>query len=365
MNKTKVGIIGVGNCFAGLVQGIEYYKKSKGEKIGLMHEKIGGYTFDDIDFVSAFDVAENKVEKPLTEAIYAEPNYVRWVDRVSTCDSVMVREAPILDGIGVYVASMIKPIKQTKTPKELEKEIIQEIENTKTKILINYLPVGSQKATEFWADIALKTNCAFINCMPVFIASNETWEKKFKEKNIPVIGDDIKGVIGATITHRTLTKLCVDRGARINRTYQINVGGNTDFANMLERERLESKKISKTEAVRSLLPDGSKLPDKDIYIGPSDFIPFLGNTKLAFIRIEGRMYANIPFNMEVRLEVDDKANSGGIVLDAIRCAQLAFDKGIGGNLTYASAFFMKHPPIQMSDEKAGKKLDEWISKMSK
>ena len=365
MNKTKVGIIGVGNCFAGLVQGIEYYKKSKGEKIGLMHEKIGGYTFDDIDFVSAFDVAENKVEKSLTEAIYAEPNYVRWVDRVSTCDSVMVREAPILDGIGVYVASMIKPIKQTKTPKELEKEIIQEIENTKTKILINYLPVGSQKATEFWADIALKTNCAFINCMPVFIASNETWEKKFKEKNIPVIGDDIKGVIGATITHRTLTKLCVDRGARINRTYQINVGGNTDFANMLERERLESKKISKTEAVRSLLPDGSKLPDKDIYIGPSDFIPFLGNTKLAFIRIEGRMYANIPFNMEVRLEVDDKANSGGIVLDAIRCAQLAFDKGIGGNLTYASAFFMKHPPIQMSDEKAGKKLDEWISKMSK
>jgi len=365
MSRVKVGAIGVGNCFAGLVQGIEYYKKSKGEKIGLMHEKIGGYTFDDIDFVSAFDVAENKVEKPLAEAIYADPNYVKWVDTVSCCDSTMVREAPILDGIGVYVASMIKPIKQTKTPKELEKEIIQEIENTKTKILINYLPVGSQKATEFWADIALKTNCAFINCMPVFIASNETWEKKFKEKKIPIIGDDIKGVIGATITHRSLVKLCVDRGATIDRTYQINVGGNTDFANMLERERLESKKISKTEAVRSLLPDGSKLPDKDIYIGPSDFIPFLGNTKLAFIRIEGRMYANIPFNMEVRLEVDDKANSGGIVLDAIRCAQLAFDKGIGGNLTYASAFFMKHPPIQMSDEEAGKKLDEWISKMSK
>lgn len=360
MNKIRVGVIGVGNCFAGLVQGIEHYKRNKSEKIGLMHENIGDYTFNDIEFVSAFDVAENKVNTSLKEAIYADPNYVRWIDKVSTCDGVIVREAPILDGIGVYVASMIKPIKQTKTVKELEKEIIQEIEKTKTKILVNYLPVGSQKATEFWADIALKTNCGFINCMPVFIASDKTWEKKFREKNLPIIGDDIKGVIGATITHRTLTQLCVNRGATIDRTYQINVGGNTDFANMLERERLESKKISKTEAVRSLLPDGSKLDDRDIYIGPSDFIPFLGNTKLAFIRIEGKMYAKIPFNMEVRLEVDDKANSGGIVLDAIRCIQLAFDKSISGNLTYASAYFMKHPPIQMPDKEAKKKLDEWI-----
>ncbi len=364
MGKIRVGVVGVGNCFAGLLQGIEYYKRNKSEKVGLMHEKISDYGIEDVDFVCAFDVGENKVGKPLSEAIYADPNYVKWVDSVSCCDSAIVREGPILDGIGVYVASMIKPIKQTKKIEELEKEAIEEIENQNTRILINYLPVGSQKATEFWADIALKTNCAFINCIPVFIASDKVWEKKFREENLPTIGDDIKAVIGATITHRTLAKLCIDRGAVIDRTYQINVGGNTDFANMLERERLKSKKISKTEAVQSLIPDGLKLSDNDIYIGPSDFIPFLGNTKLAFIRVEGRMYANIPFNMEVRLEVDDKANSGGIAIDAIRCAQLALDKGMGGNLTYASAYFMKHPPAQMSDEEARKKLDEWISETS-
>ena len=362
MRKIKVGVVGVGNCFAGLVQGIEYYKRKKAEKTGLMHEKIGSYEIENIAFVSAFDVGEKKVGKLLSEAIYADPNYVKWVNSVSCCDNAIVRESPILDGVGVYVASMINPIKQTKTIEELKKEAIEEIENTNTEILINYLPVGSQKATEFWAEIALETNCAFINCIPVFIASDKVWEKKFRDKNIAIIGDDIKAAIGATITHRTLTKLCVDRGAAIDRTYQINVGGNTDFANMLERERLKSKKISKTEAVQSLVPDG--LPEKDIYIGPSDFIPFLGNTKLAFIRIEGRMYANIPFNMEVRLEVDDKANSGGIAIDAIRCAQLALNKGIGGNLTYASAYFTKHPPIQMSDEEARKKLDEWIYEIS-
>lgn len=357
----KVGIVGVGNCFSGLVQGMEYYKRNKEKKLGLMHEKIGGYGIEDMEFVSAFDVGQNKIGKPLSEAIFSDPNYVKWVNNVSFCGNTVVKESPILDGVGVYVASMIKPIKQAKTPDQLEKEAIEEIEKTGTKILINYLPVGSQKATEFWANIALKTNCAFINCMPVFIASDKTWGEKFKEKNLPAIGDDIKGVIGATITHRSLAKLCIDRGAVIDRTYQINVGGNTDFANMLERERLESKKISKTEAVQSLIPDGLKLKDKDIYIGPSDFIPFLGNTKLAFIRIEGRMYANIPFNMEVRLEVDDKANSGGIAIDAIRCAQLAFDSKIGGPLIEASAYFMKHPPKQFGDEEARKKLDEWIS----
>ena len=361
MKRIKVGVVGIGNCFAGLVQGIEYYKRNKNEVLGLMHENIGDYGIHDIDFVSAFDVGQNKIGKTLIDAIYADPNYVKWVDNVSCCDSTVVKESPVLDGVGVYVASMIKPIKQTKDIKMIEKEAVEEIENSRTKILINYLPVGSQKATEFWANIALKTGCAFINCMPVFIASDKTWEKKFRDNKIPAIGDDIKGVIGATITHRTLAKLCVDRGAVIDRTYQINVGGNTDFANMLERERLKSKKISKTESVQSLIPDGLKLKDNDIYIGPSDFIPFLGNTKLAFIRIEGRMYANIPFNMEVRLEVDDKSNSGGIAIDAIRCAQLALDKGIGGNLTYASAYFMKHPPVQMGDEKARKKLDEWIA----
>ena len=365
MGKIRVGVVGVGNCFAGLAQGIEYYKRNKTQKLGLMHEKIGGYSAEDLEFVSAFDVGENKVDRPLNEAIFSDPNYVDWVDSVSNCTTRKVKESPILDGVGVYVASMIKPIKQTKTAKELEKEAIEEIETTKTKILINYLPVGSQKATEFWAKIALKTGCAFINCMPVFIASNEDWLKKFENAGLPIVGDDVKGVIGATITHRTLAKLCVDRGAVIDRTYQINVGGNTDFANMLERERLESKKISKTEAVQSLIPDNRKLNDKDIYIGPSDFIPFLGNTKLAFIRIEGRMFANVPFNMEIRLDVDDKANSGGVAIDAIRCAQLALDKGVSGNLTYASAYLMKHPLEQMGDEDAREKLDKWISELEK
>jgi myo-inositol-1-phosphate synthase len=365
MGKIRVGIVGVGNCFAGLAQGIEYYKRNKTQKLGLMHEKIGGYRAEDLEFVSAFDVGENKVGRPLNKAIFSDPNYVDWVNSVSNCTTRKVKESPILDGVGVYVASMIKPIKQTKKAKELEKEAIEEIKTTKTKIIINYLPVGSQKATEFWANVALKTGCAFINCIPVFIASNKEWLKKFENAGLPILGDDVKGVIGATITHRTLAKLCVDRGAVIDRTYQINVGGNTDFANMLERERLESKKISKTEAVQSLIPINQKLNDKDIYIGPSDFIPFLGNTKLAFIRIEGRMFANVPFNMEIRLDVDDKANSGGVAIDAIRCAQLALDKGVNGNLTYASAYLMKHPLTQMGDEDAREKLDNWISELEK
>jgi myo-inositol-1-phosphate synthase len=356
MDKIKVGVVGVGNCFAGLVEGIEYYKRNK-KKTGLMHEKIGSYGVGDIDFVSAFDVGKNKVGKPLSEAIYADPNYVDWVDSVSGYGAI-VKESPVLDGVGVYTVNKIDPIEQTKTVEEIERQTIEEIENTGTNILVNYLPVGSQKATEFWADVALKTDCAFINCIPVFIASDEELEKRFRKKKLPVIGDDIKSQIGATIVHRVLTKLCIDRGAEIDRTYQINVGGNTDFLNMLERERLESKKISKTEAVQSQLM--RKLDEDNIYIGPSDFIPFLGNRKLAFIRVEGRMFADVPFNMELRLDVNDKANSGGTTIDAIRCAQLALDRGIGGALIYPSAYLMKRPPRQMGDNEAREKLDEWI-----
>lgn len=358
MKKIKAGIIGVGNCFAGLVQGIEYYKRKKGKKIGLMHERIGGYAVEDVDFVCAFDVGRNKVESPLSEAIYSEPNKVRWVENVPGYDNVIVKESPILDGVGIYVANMIKPVKQTKSIQQLEKEAIEEIEGSGARILINYLPVGSQKATEFWADVALKTNCGFINCIPVFIASSRRWASKFEQRKIPMIGDDVKGVLGATITHRTLAKLCVDRGASIDKTYQINVGGNTDFCNMLERSRLESKKISKTEAVQSLITN--RLPSENVYIGPSDFIPFLGNTKLAFIRIEGRMFADMPFNMELRLEVDDKANSGGVAIDALRCCQLAIDRGVGGPLVGPSVWLMKHPPVQYSDEEAKRLVEEFI-----
>ncbi|MFH0848952.1 MAG: inositol-3-phosphate synthase [archaeon] len=356
MSRIKVGIIGVGNCASGLIQGVEFYRQ-KPDAGGLIHDKIGPYSTGDAEFVSAFDISESKVGKTLREAIYTQPNDVRWVEKVTGCNTV-VRESPILDGVGIFVEKMINPIKQTKPIDDLRKDIIKEIEDTGTRVLMNYLPVGSQKATEFWADVAVRTACAFINCIPVFIASSESWERRFKEKNIPVIGDDIKSQVGSTIVHRVLAKLCTDRGALIDRTYQINVGGNTDFINMLERQRLESKKISKTEAVQSQL--GTRLKDQNIYIGPSDFIPFLGNRKLAFVRIEGRLFAEVPFNMELRLDVDDKSTSGGTAIDALRLAQLALDRKIGGVLTYASAYLMKHPPVQMSDNDAREQLDNWI-----
>ena len=357
MEKIKVGIIGVGNCASGLIQGIEYYRQNKNIRTGLIHDKIGDYSVVDLEFVSSFDIGETKVGKPLVKAIYSYPNEVKWVEKVERCERV-VREAPILDGVGIFAEKMIKPIKQTKPVQQLRRDIFEEIQETGTRVLLNYLPVGSQKATEFWADIALETGCAFVNCIPVFIASDKEWCKRFEEKRVPVIGDDIKSQVGSTIVHRVLTKLCMDRGAVMDRTYQINVGGNTDFINMLERDRLESKKISKTEAVQSQLKE--RLENGKIYIGPSDFIPFLGNRKLAFIRIEGRMFANIPFNMEMRLDVDDKSTSGGTAIDAVRFAQLGLDREIGGSLIYPSAYLMKHPPVQMSDEEARRKLDEWI-----
>ena len=369
LKKIKVGVIGVGNCFAGLVQGIEYYKRlqptrhppasrapKKKRIIGLMHQKIGPYNFDDIEFSSAFDVGRNKVGKSLDRAVFVSPNLVNWI-KLPRGETV-VKEAPVLDGIGIFVENKINPVKNPTPIEKLEKEIEKEIKKNKTEILVNYLPVGSQKATEFWANIALKTNCAFINCIPAFIASEKKWAKQFERKKIPIIGDDIKGQIGATIVHRVLAKLCSNRGTIIDKTYQINVGGNTDFLNMKEQKRLESKRISKTEAVTSQLDE--KINPENIYIGPSDFIPFLGNKKLAFIRIEGKMFADIPFSLELRLDVDDKANSAGTVIDAIRLAKLALDRKIGGPLISASAYLMKHPPQQFSDDKAREMIEEFI-----
>jgi len=360
MAKIKVGIIGVGNCASGLIQGIEWYKSSGEGRAGLMHERIGNYSVDDIVFASAFDIGANKVGRPLSDAIYSGPNAVQWVKKVSGCTAT-VKESPILDGVGTFTKEMINPVGQTKSAERLREDIVREIRTTGTRVLLNYLPVGSQKAAEFWAEIAIETGCAFVNCIPVFIASNELWQRRFKEGQVPLVGDDIKSQIGSTIVHRILAKLCCDRGAIIDRTYQINVGGNTDFINMLERDRLESKKISKTEAVQSQLE--KRLQDDKIYIGPSDFIPFLGNRKLAFIRIEGRIFAGVPFNMEMRLDVDDKSTSGGTAVDAVRFAQLALDKGLGGSLIYPSAYLMKHPPIQMSDEESRQRLEEWAKGM--
>jgi len=357
LKKIKVGVIGVGNCFAGLIQGIEYYKRRGNRKIiGLMHQKIGPYNFDDIEFSSAFDVGGNKVGKSLDKAVFASPNLVNWVKLPK--NKTVVKETPVLDGIGIFVENKINPVKNPAPIEKLEKEIEREIKRTGTEVLVNYLPVGSQKATEFWAKIALKTKCSFINCIPVFIASDKKWAKKFEKERVPIVGDDVKSQIGATIVHRVLAKLCKDRGATIDRTYQINVGGNTDFLNMKEQKRLESKRVSKTEAVTSQLAE--KINPKNIYIGPSDFIPFLENKKLAFIRIEGKMFADIPFSLELRLDVDDKANSAGIVIDAIRLAKLALDRKIGGPLISASAYLMKHPPQQFTDEKAREMVEEFI-----
>ncbi len=361
MGKIKCAVVGVGNCFAGLVQGIEYYRKHPDRKVtGIMHENMGGYTIDDLDFVAAFDVGEDKIGKTLTEAVYAPPNMVNWVpiDEMPESD-VIVKESPALDGVGIWVQNKVNPVKSGKTDEQLKGEAIKEIKEKGVEVIVSYLPVGSQKATEFWAQTAIDTKCAFVNCMPVFIASDSEWEKKFKEAGVPVVGDDIKGQVGATIVHRGLAKLCDDRGTIIEKTYQINVGGNTDFLNMKEQERLESKRISKTESVQSQL--SQRLPDDQIYVGPSDFIPFLGNTKLMFMRIEGRMWGDIPYNMEVRLEVDDKANSAGIVVDAVRAAKIALDKKLGGAIIPASAYLMKHPPKQMRDSEARDQLEEFIS----
>jgi myo-inositol-1-phosphate synthase len=359
LTKIKVGVIGVGNCFAGLVQGIEYYRRNPDKMvIGIMHEKIGKYGIFDIEFTSAFDVSENKIGRPLSEAIYQPPNCVDWLPEVPEMDAV-VHEAPVLDGVGVYVEKMIKPKKQSKSDEELKKDIIEEVKSTRTELLINYLPVGSELATKYWAEIALEAGVGLINCMPVFIASDKGWASRFEEKGLPIIGDDVKGQVGATILNRILAKMCDDRGTVIDQMYQLNVGGNTDFANMLERSRLISKKISKTEAVTSQLTQ--RMGDEKIYIGPSDFLPFLGNVKICYINIKGRMFADRPFEIECKLSVDDKANSAGIVIDAIRCLKLALDRGVGGALTSPSAYLMKHPPIQYSDAEAKILMEKYIA----
>ena len=358
--KIKVALVGIGNCFSGLIQGIEYYRKNPSQEvIGIIHDKLRDYGIHDIDFVAGFDVGENKIGKSINEAIYESPNMVNWIakeDMPKTESKVF--ESPALDGVGIWVENKVNPIESGKSQEELEQEIKKILKETGVEIIVSYLPVGSEKVTQFWAQICLDTNTAFVNCMPAFIASDKNWAQKFTEKNIPIIGDDIKGQVGATIVHRTLARLCDERGTKIEKTYQINVGGNTDFLNMKEQERLVSKRISKTESVQSQLTE--RLEDDKIYVGPSDFIPFLGNTKLMFMRIEGRQWANIPYNMEVRLEVDDKANSAGIVIDAIRLAKIALDRGLGGPIIPASAYLMKHPIQQMTDPVAKSELEKFV-----
>jgi myo-inositol-1-phosphate synthase len=363
MSEIKVGIVGVGNCAAGLVQAVDIVRSNSKDATRSSHQpaKIGKYGIKDIQFVSAFDVGSNKIGKSLGKAIYEAPNTVKWEESTFNYDDIEVMPSPVLDGVSDLVDAKVKPIQSQEPIEKMRDFIIETLKDSGTELIVNYLPVGSQKATEFWAQVVLEAGCGMVNCIPVFIASDKNWAGRFSSKKLPIIGDDVKGVIGATIVHRTLAQLCSDRGVKVDRTYQINVGGNTDFLNLKEMNRLQFKKISKTEAVQNVL--GDRLPDEQIHVGPSDFIPYLGNTKIAFIRIEGTMFPGIPFNMETRLEVDDKANSAGVVVDAIRYCKVALDRGIGGALLEPSAWLMKHPPFPMTDIEAKNRTEAWLKEL--
>ncbi len=354
MGNINVAIIGVGNCASSLVQGVYYYRKAKeGESIpGLMHINLGGYHIGDIKFVAAFDVDRNKVGKELAKAIYTLPN-----NTFKFCDvpvtGVKVERGMTHDGLGKYLSQIIK-----KAPGPTA-DIVTILKETKTDVVINYLPVGSEEATKWYIEQVLAAGCGFINCIPVFIGREKYWQERFEHRGIPVIGDDIKSQVGATITHRVLTRLFQDRGVKLERTYQLNFGGNTDFFNMLERERLESKKISKTTAVTSQL-DYAMNPD-DIHVGPSDYVPWLKDRKFCHIRMEGRTFGDVPLNLELKLEVWDSPNSAGVVIDAIRCCKLALDRGLKGALVAPSAYFMKSPPIQYTDDEARQMVEDFIA----
>ena len=354
MGKVNVAIIGVGNCASSLVQGIYYYKKAKENEFvpGLMHVNLGGYHIGDINFVAAFDIDKNKVGKDLAQAIFTSPNNTFKFGEVPST-GVKVQRGMTHDGLGLYLSQIIE-----KAPGPTV-DIVKILKETQTDVVINYLPVGSEEATKWYVEQVLSAGCGFINCIPVFIAREKYWQRRFEQKGLPVIGDDIKSQVGATIAHRVLTRLFRDRGVRMERTYQLNFGGNTDFYNMLERARLESKKISKTTAVTSQL-DYELDPD-NIHVGPSDYVPWLLDRKFCHIRMEGRTFGDVPLNLELKLEVWDSPNSAGVVIDAIRCCKLALDRGLKGALEAPSAYFMKSPPVQYTDDQARQMVEEFIA----
>lgn len=351
--KVRVGIIGVGNCASALVQGVEFYKQAKNDERvpGLMHVNLGGYHVSDIEFTAAFDVVDTKVGKDLSEAIYAFPNNTYRFADVPRLD-VPVHRGMTHDGLGKYLKQIVN-----KAPGPTD-DLIKIIKDTGTDILVNFLPVGSEMATKWYVEQALEAGCGFVNAIPVFIASSEYWANRFVEQGLPIIGDDIKSQVGATILHRVLTSLFVDRGVRLDHTYQLNFGGNTDFLNMLERERLESKKISKTGAVTSMLP--YELPSEDVHVGPSDYVPWLTDRKFCHIKMEGTTFGNVPLNLEAKIEVWDSPNSAGVIIDALRCCKLGMDRGLSGPLLGPSSYFMKTPPEQYVDSIAREKTEAFI-----
>jgi myo-inositol-1-phosphate synthase len=351
--KVRVAIVGVGNCASSFVQGVEYYQNAKaGESVpGLMHVDLGGYHISDIEFSAAFDIDADKVGKDLSQAIFSGQNNTVKFSDVPKLD-VPVYRGMTHDGIGKYLSQVI-----TKASGETA-DVVKILQDTKTDVVVSYLPVGSEEATKWYVEQVLAAGCGFVNCIPVFIARETYWRRRFEEKGLPIVGDDIKSQVGATIVHRKLARLFQERGVRLERTHQLNVGGNTDFLNMLERERLESKKISKTNAVTSQLDHD--LGAKNVHIGPSDHVAWLEDRKWAYIRLEGRAFGDVPLNIELKLEVVDSPNSAGIVIDAVRCAKLALDNGIGGALEWPSAYFMKSPPVQHPDEFAREQVEDFI-----
>jgi myo-inositol-1-phosphate synthase len=354
MSEVRIAIVGMGNCASSLIQGLEYYKDADPNVSvpGLMHVELGGYHIRDIKLVAAFDVDANKVGKDVADAIFTEPNNTITFSDVPPT-GVTVQRGHTFDGLGLYYRDMI-------TESTLEPvDVVQALRETHADVLISYLPVGSEQADKFYAQCAIDAGVAFVNALPVFIASDPAWAKKFADAGVPIVGDDIKSQVGATITHRVLAKLFEDRGVELDRTYQLNFGGNMDFMNMLERERLTSKKISKTNSVQSQLDQ--PLPKENIHIGPSDHVPWLEDRKWAMIRLEGRNFGDVPLNIEMKLEVWDSPNSAGVIIDALRCAKLAKDRGIGGPIIGPSAYLMKSPPVQFTDEEARQMVEEFAN----
>jgi myo-inositol-1-phosphate synthase len=354
----KVAIAGVGNCASSLVQGVQYYRDREGDELeGVMRHAIGGYRCGDIEFVAAFDVDRRKVGRPLEEAIFAKPNCTRIFQSALPVSNVVVQAGPRLDGVAEHMADY--PDDAAFRPVDLEPtDIAAALKSSGAEVLLCYLPVGSEQAVKHYAQACLDAGVAMINCVPVFLASDPTWAQRFRDAGLPIIGDDIKSQVGATIVHRALARLFADRGVTIDRTYQLNTGGNTDFLNMLERSRLKSKKISKTESVQSQLDD--RLDAKDIHVGPSDYVPWQKDNKVCFIRVEGRGFGGAPMELELRLSVQDSPNSAGVVIDAIRCAKLALERGDAGPLIAPSAYYMKSPPRQFRDSVAHDACDAFI-----
>ena len=360
MTNIRVAVVGIGNCASSLVQGLEHYREGSNDQTGLMHWDMGGYRPSDIKVVAAWDIDRRKVGLDVAEAIFAKPNCTAVFAPTVEATGTVVRMGKILDGFAEHMADFAddRTFLRADAAEPTKDEVVAELRRTRADVLMNYLPVGSQEATEFYAECALEAGVAFVNNIPVFIASNPEWAARFEAAGVPIIGDDIKAQLGATIVHRVLTDLFAKRGVKLERTYQLNTGGNTDFLNMSNHRRLSSKKISKTEAVQSVAAE--RLDDDNVHIGPSDYVPWQNDNKVCFLRMEGSMFGGVPMNLELRLSVEDSPNSAGVAIDMIRCAKLASDRGLKGPIDAASAYFCKHPRNQMTDDRAQAEVEAFI-----